>query len=169
MVSEKTQAMRRIFTLAAVLFLTTCEQSSDVPVDGGDHVNGRQFASIPGSMTTLLITIFEAEGVNPDDKVYELMIDGLSGSYSGPAYLDEYWIGLFQFEADSVDLRCNQDKIYHREDLPIQDAYRQGWCVAELGADGFFLHGESIQRFVDAMKAEEDNQTNNVTEGSARK
>jgi len=151
--------MRRIFTLVAVLFLTACEQSSDKPVDGGAHEKVRQFFSI-GSMTKLRIIISEAEGVNPDDKVYELITDGLSGSYTGPAYLDEYWMGLFRFGADPVNLRSNRDNIFFREDLPIQDAYTQGWCVAEIGADGFFLHGDSVQRFVDAMKADEDNRTN---------
>ncbi|MCB1132863.1 MAG: hypothetical protein KDN05_17195 [Verrucomicrobiae bacterium] len=152
--------MSKVSTIAALLLLTACKIPRETAGVRSGPVDARRFESVPGSMTRFEILISKQEGVTPDDKVFELKIGGDLDRYSGPAYLDDYAIVLYTFEGNSVALRSNGDNIYVREDMPIEKAYDQGWCVAELDDNDEYLHSESVRRFLTPIQAAEMNQRN---------
>lgn len=145
--------------VAIVLMMASCKRS-DHQAEGKEstpeRLMSRQFSSLSGSWTDLRITLKSDQGNGPDDKSFEITIYSDVSKhtrFAGPAYLDQYWMGLYQFEGETVGLKCNGDHIYIREGMPLREAYQKGWCVAEQADEGF-LHPESITRFFKSIEDE---------------
>lgn len=107
----------------------------------------RRFRSIPGSHTVIYMEI-------KDREEYSLRfysdVPPPEAEYKGMALLDDQEISLFEVGGGSVDFR-REGAVYVRKDLPIEEAYPQGWCISELNEDKVFLDFPSVEQFLDSM------------------